>query len=82
MSEIELEQLLSTNVEYKNRNGKDNSNLDDKYLTLTEFLAITGCRFDEAASLQIKRLDIENGKAYLVQPKMETIEMSISKVII
>ncbi len=69
LSEIELEQLLSTNVEYKNRNGKDNSNLDDKYLTLTEFLAITGCRFDEAASLQIKRLDIENGKAYLVQTK-------------
>lgn len=69
LSEDELISLLSTKVEYKNRNGKDNSCLDDKYLTLTEFLAITGCRFDEAASLQIKRLDIENGKAYLVQTK-------------
>ncbi len=69
LSEVELVSLLSTKVEYKNRNGKDNSSLDDKYLTITEFLAITGCRFDEAASLQIKRLDIENGKAYLVQTK-------------
>ena len=69
LSEEELVSLLSTKVEYKNRNGKDNSNLDDKYLTLTEFLAITGSRFDEAASLQIKRLDTENGKAYLVQTK-------------
>lgn len=69
LSEDELKSLLSTKVDYKNRNGKNNSNLDDKYLTLTMFLAITGCRFDEAASLQIKRLDIENGKAYLVQTK-------------
>ncbi len=69
LSEEEIELLLSTRLEYQNRNGVDCSDLDEKNLTLTSFLAITGCRFDEAASLKIKRLDIENGKAFLVQTK-------------
>lgn len=38
-------------------------------MTLTHFIAVTGCRFDEATSLQVKRLDIENERAFLVNTK-------------
>lgn len=65
----EIEQLLNTHNKYKNRNGVICDNLDNKYLVLTVFLAITGCRFDEAASLKIKRLDIGNGRAFIVNTK-------------
>lgn len=65
----EIERLLTTHLEYKNRNGVDCSSLDQKYLTLTSFIAITGCRFEEAASLIVKRLDISNGRATLVNTK-------------
>ncbi len=65
----ELEKLQNTPLEYRNRNGVDCSDLDRKYLTLTSFLIITGCRFEEAASLKIKRLDIANGRAALVKTK-------------
>lgn len=69
LSKEELELLLVTPLTYKNRNGVDCSNLDDKYLTLTNFLAYTGCRFEEAASLKVKRLDVANGKAMLIDTK-------------
>lgn len=65
----EVERLITTRLSYSNRNGVDNSDLDTKYLTFTSFLAMTGCRFEEAASLQVKRIDIENGRAYLVNTK-------------
>lgn len=65
----EVERLISTPLYYKNRNGQDNSNLDLVYLTFTIFLAMTGCRFEEAASLLVKRLDIENGRASFVHTK-------------
>lgn len=65
----ELESLLNTHLGYKNRNGVDCKDLDGRYLLLTEFLAITGCRFEEAASLKVKRLDIENERAYIVNTK-------------
>lgn len=65
----EIEKLISTPLYYKNRNGQDNTNLDLVYLTFTIFLATTGCRFEEAASLLVKRLDIENGRATFVQTK-------------
>lgn len=65
----EVERLLCTHNEYKNRNGVNCDDLDKKYLALTTFLAITGCRFDEAVSLKVKRLDIEGGRAFLVNTK-------------
>lgn len=65
----ELNRLTQTHLEYKNRNGVLCNDLDRKYLTLTNFLAISGCRFEEAASLKVKRLDISNGKATLVETK-------------
>lgn len=69
LSNDEMNLLLSTHLEYKNRNGVNCEDLDFKYLTLTQFLAITGSRFGEATTLRIKRLDIENGKATLVNTK-------------
>jgi len=69
LSVDETERLLSTHLEYKNRNGVLCEDLDLKYLALTRFISITGCRFEEAASLKIKRLDIANGKATLVNTK-------------
>lgn len=69
LSVEEIEKILETHLEYKNRNGVLCDNLDKKYLILTSFLAMTGCRFEEAASLRLKRLDIANGKATLVATK-------------
>lgn len=69
LSVEEIEKILDTHLEYKNRNGVLCDNLDNKYLILTSFLAMTGCRFEEAASLKLKRLDIANGKATLVATK-------------
>lgn len=69
LSVDEINKLVHTELGYKNRNGVDCSDLDLKYRTLTHFLAQTGCRFEEAASLKAKRLDISNGKATLVKTK-------------
>ena len=69
LSVDEINRLVSTELEYKNRNGVDCSDLDRKHRTFTSFLALTGCRFEEAASLQVKRIDIDNGRATLVNTK-------------
>lgn len=65
----EVNILLRTKLTYKNRNGVDCSNLDFKYLSLTEFIAFTGCRPDEAYSIKVGQLDIDNGRAMLVDTK-------------
>ncbi|OGH18814.1 MAG: hypothetical protein A2770_04220, partial [Candidatus Levybacteria bacterium RIFCSPHIGHO2_01_FULL_38_12] len=65
----ETERLLNTHLDYKNRNGVSCNDLDFKNLTFTNFLAITGCRFEEAASLRVKRLDIENERAFIINTK-------------
>lgn len=65
----EINLLINTSLDYKNRNGVDCAELDRKYRAFTHFLAVTGSRFEEAASLKIKRLDIDNGRATLVNTK-------------
>lgn len=65
----DLEKLCSTRHLYANRNGVSCNNLDDKYRALTLFFAMTGCRFDEAASLTIDRLNIAHGKARIIKTK-------------
>jgi integrase len=40
-----------------------------KYRTLVNFLSVTGCRFEEAGSLQVKRIDVTNGRASLINTK-------------
>lgn len=69
LSVDELKKLVNTKLEYKNRNGVSCEDLDLKYRAITNFMAITACRFEEAASLRVKRLDIENGRATLVKTK-------------
>lgn len=69
LSQEEEDKLLSVHINYKKRNGFDCENLDFKYLTLIWFYLITGSRYNEAASLKIKNLDIGNGKAMLVNTK-------------
>ncbi|MEK7581113.1 MAG: site-specific integrase [Patescibacteria group bacterium] len=65
----EIEKLLSIKLSYGHFRGKDVSFLDFRYNTLTRFLAETGCRFGEAATLKIKYLDLGSGKATFVDTK-------------
>jgi len=60
----EIESILNTKLTYGNFQGKDVSFLDFRHRTLTMFLAYTGCRFAEAADLQIKRLDLSPVRQY------------------
>lgn len=65
----EIEKILNTTLTYGNFRGKDTSFLDLRYRTLTMFLAYTGCRYSEAADLQLKRLDLSAGKATFIETK-------------
>lgn len=65
----EIEKILNTELEYGKQYGKDCSFLDYRYRTLTMFLAYTGCRYGEAASLQVKRLDLSAGRATFIETK-------------
>ena len=65
----EIEKIISTQLTYGKFHGKDVSFLDLRYRTLTMFLAYTGCRYAEAADLQIKRLDLSAGKATFINTK-------------
>lgn len=67
----EVAKILSTHLEYGNRNGKDCSFLDFVYLTLTMFLAYTGCRPEEAFSLKVKYLDLSAGSVQFVDTKTD-----------
>ena len=69
----EIERILDTHIQYKNFRGKDTSYLDEMYLIFTRFLACTGCRFDEAASLRVKYLDISASRAMFIQTKNKDI---------
>lgn len=65
----EIEKIYNTQLEYGKQNGRDCSFLDFRYRTLVMFLALTGCRMSEALDLQIKRLDINAGKAIFIETK-------------
>lgn len=65
----EIEKTLNTPLTYGSFRGKDSSFLDFRYRTLNMFLAYTGCRYSEAADLQIKRLDLSAGKATFIETK-------------
>ena len=47
--------------------------LDFKYRTVCMFLAYTGCRFDEMASLKLKLVDLSAGKATFIETKNKEI---------
>lgn len=65
----EIEKIYNTPLEFGKQNGRDCSFLDFRYRTLIMFLALTGCRMSEAVDLQIKRLDINAGKAIFIETK-------------
>jgi site-specific recombinase XerD len=65
----EIEKIFNTELTYGKQYGKDCSFLDFRYRTLTMFLAYTGCRYGEAASLQVKRLDLSAGRATFIETK-------------
>lgn len=65
----EIDALLHTHLTYGLFHGRDNSILDYKYLMLTKFLALTGCRFEEAVGLTKKHLDLEAGYVTFVDTK-------------
>ncbi len=65
----EIEKIINTSLTYGDQHGKDCSQLDFVYRTLTMFIAYTGCRSSEALELQIKRLDISAGKAIFINTK-------------
>ena len=65
----EIEKILSTELKYGNFHGKSSAFLDFRYRTMTTFLALTGCRYSEAANLTVRHLDISAGKAVFVDTK-------------
>ncbi len=69
LSLSESYKLIDTPLVYKNRNGVDCNKLDLTYLTLTEFILFTGCRYHEASSLKISQLDIDEGTSFLTDTK-------------
>lgn len=65
----EIEKILNTTLTYGNFRGKNVSFLDFRYRTMTMFLALTGCRYSEAANLRIGQLDLSAGKARFTHTK-------------
>ncbi|KKR86290.1 MAG: integration/recombination protein [Candidatus Curtissbacteria bacterium GW2011_GWA1_41_11] len=65
----EIAKLVDTKLEYGKFRGNDVSYLNFRYSTFTKFLSQTGCRFGEAANLKVKNLDIELGRATLIETK-------------
>lgn len=65
----EIEKIINTSLPFGKLAGKDCSFLDFRYRTLIRFLALTGCRFAEAANLTIKHLDLAAERAILVETK-------------
>lgn len=64
----EVNRLLNTHIAY-DKNKDYFGRVDYIYLTFTKFLAITACRFDEAASLTVGQLDLDNKRALLNETK-------------
>jgi integrase/recombinase XerD len=66
----ELERLLGVHKTYGSFRGVDTTPfLDFMYGTLNYFYGYTGCRFDEAASLPVKHLDLSRGRATFIDTK-------------
>jgi len=69
LSVNEIEAILSIDMSYGNFRGRDCSRLNTVYKAMIRFLATTGCRYDECASLTLANLDISNGKARFIKTK-------------
>lgn len=73
----EVERVVNTPLSYgkwaKFSAEEVTNKLGFMYQTVTMFLAYTGCRFGEAASLKVKLLDLEAGKATFIETKNKEI---------
>lgn len=65
----EIDKLLNTTLTYGKQYGRDCSLLDFRYRVMTMFLAYTGCRYGEAAELQIRHLDLSAGRVTFINTK-------------
>ena len=69
----EIEKLLEVNLTFgrygKISKAEASERLNSAYKTMCMFLAYTGCRFDEIASLRVKYIDLAAGKVTLVETK-------------
>lgn len=65
----EIERILEVDIDKGTFRGVDSSRLNDVYKILIRFLASTGCRFDEAASLTVKHVDISRGSVRFIETK-------------
>ena len=77
MTPEEIERIINTPLTYgrfyKMPAEEVTKKLDFKNRTAVMFLAYTGCRYDELASLKVKLLDLSAGKATFVQTKNKDI---------
>lgn len=62
LSIAEVEALINSDIEYGKYQGKDCSFLNTVYKVLTQFLAFTGCRYEEAANLRVEHLNLDEGR--------------------
>jgi len=69
LSEKEVEKIINADTTSKKYKGEKIEKLQFTLQTLRMFLAYTGCRFEEAASLEVKSVDLENQKAVLYYTK-------------
>lgn len=76
----EIEKIINTPLTYgrfyKLSPEEVTKIIDFRYRTSCMFLAYTGCRFDEMASLKIKYLDLAAGKAMFIETKNKDIRFA------
>lgn len=65
----EIEKILSVDLTYGVFRGTNCDRLNRTYKTMLLFLATTGCRFDECASLLVRNLDMFSHRATFVNTK-------------
>jgi integrase/recombinase XerD len=65
----EIERLYTTSLTYGVFRGKSAQRMDSIYRCMTKFIAMTGCRFEEAQGLLIEHLDLVYGFATFVKTK-------------
>lgn len=69
----EIEKIIEVDLEYgrygRFSKSEASERLNFNYKTICMLLAYTGCRFDEAASLRVKHLDLAAGKITFTETK-------------
>lgn len=76
LDQKQIEALLSVRLIYKPFRGLDTSILDEIYNTFTMLLCYTGSRFNEAASLKVKHVNLDQGK---ITYPADTVKNKVSR---